>query len=115
MWRGCLIYFRKMTRKIKTRITVKDGTAELKILVFHPMESGLRKDAVTKKLIPRHFIDILTIEHNGAPVLEAHLSRSVSRNPFLHFKIPNVKNGDKFKIDWHDNFGEYGTIETEVT
>ena len=103
-----------MSRKIKTRITIEDGTAELKMLVFHPMESGLRKDAVTKELIPRHFIDILTIEQNGVPVLEAHLSRSVSRNPFLHFKIPNVKKGDKFKIDWRDNFGETGTIETEV-
>ncbi len=103
-----------MKNKIKTRVTLKGKIADLKMLIFHPMESGLRKDSVTKKLIPRHFIEILTIELNETLVIESHLSRSVSRNPFLHFKLKNVVVGDKIKISWHDNFDQTGKIETVV-
>ena len=97
-----------MTSKIKTRVTLNENIADLKMMIFHPMESGLRKDAVTKTLIPRHFITTLDIALNGNPLLVTHLSRSVSRNPFLHFKIKNAKSGDTITISWKDNKGEKG-------
>ena len=103
-----------MTDKIKTRVTLKGDLVDLKMLIFHPMESGLRKDSVTKKLIPRHFIDKLEIRLNGKIVMETHLSRSVSRNPFLHFRLKDTASGDKIEISWTDNKGESDKTETTV-
>ncbi len=41
---------------IKVRAKVKKGEAKVKCLISHPMETGLRKDKKTGKLIPAHFI-----------------------------------------------------------
>ncbi len=103
-----------MADKIRTRVTLSGGILDLKMLIFHPMESGLRKDAVTKKLIPRHFIDRLEIKLNEKLVMETHLSRSVSRNPFLHFRLKNTNSGDIIKISWTDNMGDSGKTEAKV-
>ena len=103
-----------MADKIRTRVTLDGGILDLKMLIFHPMESGLRKEAVTKELIPRHFIDRLEIKLNEKLVMETHLSRSVSRNPFLHFRLKNTNSGDVIKISWTDKMGESGKTETKV-
>tara|TARA_B100000575_G_scaffold225300_1_gene185834 strand:- start:256 stop:570 length:315 start_codon:yes stop_codon:yes gene_type:complete len=103
-----------MSNKIKTRISLEKKTAQLRMMVFHPMESGLRKDPVSKKLIERHFINVVNIKKNDTVVVEAHLSRSVSRNPFLHFTVYDVEVGDKFLISWKDNFGDSGKTEIVV-
>ena len=103
-----------MADPMRMRITRKDDVADVKMLIFHPMETGYRKNPATGEIVPKHFIKTVQAMHNGETVLEVQWSRSVSRNPFLHFRLRNAKAGDKVTIAWQDNFGESGGGEATV-
>lgn len=45
-----------MADTIKMRITLEGDTAFVKVLMPHPMETGLRTDPKTNELVPKHFI-----------------------------------------------------------
>ena len=45
-----------MANSIKIRAKLKGDTTQVKCLMTHPMETGLRKDSKTGKMIPAHFI-----------------------------------------------------------
>ena len=76
-----------MAKSIKVRAKVKGGVTVVKTLINHTMETGLRKDKQTSKMITAHFIQEVTCEHNGKNVLTAHWGISVSKNPYLFFKF----------------------------
>lgn len=101
-------------KSIRIRAKVKRGVTEVKTLISHPMETGLRKNKKTGKKIPAHFIQDVTCEHNGKQVLEANWGVAVSKNPYLAFKFSGGKKGDKIKISWADNKGKSDTAEAKV-
>jgi sulfur-oxidizing protein SoxZ len=103
-----------MARETKIRTRNQEGAVEVLVLVNHPMETGLRKDKATGKVIPAHFIQELVVELNGKPMAIASMGIGVSENPLLGFRSKVAKNGDKLKISWKDNKGETGTAETVV-
>ncbi|MFV1992269.1 MAG: thiosulfate oxidation carrier complex protein SoxZ [Acidiferrobacterales bacterium] len=103
-----------MARKMKVRTRTQDGMVEVLVLVNHPMETGLRKDKKTKKVIPAHWIQTMILMHNGKLAAEANLGIAVSEDPLLGFRLPKAKNGDKIQITWKDNKGESGKISAVV-
>jgi len=103
-----------MAKSIKVRAKAKGDEVTVKALFSHPMETGLRKDKKTGKIIPAHFIQEVTAENNGTNVLTALWSGSISKNPYLSFKYTGGKAGDKIKLTWLDNTGESDSIESEV-
>lgn len=103
-----------MANSIKVRAKVKKGVAEVKCLINHPMETGLRKDKKTGNKIPAHFIQEVNCEHGGKTVLNAQWSGAISKNPFLSFKFSGVKSGDTIKISWVDNKGESDSTEAQI-
>ena len=103
-----------MQEPMRMRIIRKGDVADVKMLIFHPMETGYRKSPVDGEIIPKHFIQTLQAKHNGELVLEVEWSRSVSRNPFLQFRLLGVKAGDKVTVAWQDNFGETGGGEATI-
>ncbi|MFC1773779.1 thiosulfate oxidation carrier complex protein SoxZ [Pseudomonadota bacterium] len=100
---------------IKARAKMSDGVTTVKALVKHPMETGLRKDKKSGKLIPAHFIQEVVCEHNGTKVMTALWGAAVSKNPYLSFKFTGAKAGDNLKISWVDNKGESDSTETKVS
>ena len=94
-----------MAKKWKVRAQVKGDVTTLKALITHPMETGLRKDKKTGKKIPAHFIQKLTVEHNGKNVLDADWGAAISANPYLSMKFKGAASGDSVKISWNDNTG----------
>ena len=102
----------KKTHKIRARM--KDGAAQIKLLLQHPMETGNRKDPVTGIKVPRHFIREFSCLHNGTEVLSADWGWGVSRNPYLSFRIQGARPGDLIALAWVDNKGVSGTAETRV-
>ncbi|MFQ5644411.1 MAG: thiosulfate oxidation carrier complex protein SoxZ [Thiogranum sp.] len=100
---------------IKIRAKVSDGITTVKALVKHPMETGQRKDKKTGKLIPAHFIQEVTCEHNGNAVMTALWGPAVSKNPYLSFKFKGAGKGDTLKLSWVDNKGEKDSAETQVS
>ncbi len=103
-----------MSNTIKIRAQEKDGTVTVKALIKHPMETGLRKDKKTGQVIPAHFIQEVSCEHNGKNVLTGQWGGAVSTNPYLSFEFKGAKKGDTLKLSWADNKGESDFIETAI-
>ena len=103
-----------MKDTIKLRVRLDGELAQVKCLVSHPMETGLRKDAVTGQLIPRHHITQLTFANTGNTVMVANCSTAVARNPYFDFNVRGVAPGDRFSVTWEDTEGERDSLEIEV-
>jgi sulfur-oxidizing protein SoxZ len=100
---------------IKVRAKVKDGEATIKCLISHPMETGLRKDKKTGKLIPAEFIQEVVCEHGGKTVMNAQWNATISKNPFLSFEFTGAKSGDMIKVSWVDNTGKSDSTEAKMS
>ena len=103
-----------MADPMKIRASAKDGITEVKVLMSHEMETGQRKDAAGKT-IPAWYIQEVTAQLNGKPVMVAYWGPSVAKNPFLQFVIKGAKVGDKVGIAWVDNKGDKRSDEATVT
>ncbi|MBF0255011.1 MAG: thiosulfate oxidation carrier complex protein SoxZ [Gammaproteobacteria bacterium] len=102
-----------MANSMKIRAKSKDGVADVKVLITHPMEGGGRKDPKTGNDIEPHFIQDVVFEVNGKAVITASLSGGVSKNPYLNCKVA-ANAGDTLKVSWTDNKGETDTAEAAV-
>lgn len=102
-----------MSVPIKIRASMAGGAAEVKILMSHPMENGLRKGA-DGKLIPANFIRNVTVTVGGKTYLDAQWGGGVSKDPYLMFRAKGAKSGDKVALAYEDNTGEKGTAEATV-
>ncbi|NOY66604.1 MAG: thiosulfate oxidation carrier complex protein SoxZ [Gammaproteobacteria bacterium] len=103
-----------MAKKWKVRAQLKGGVTTLKALITHPMETGRRKNKKTGKKVPAHFIQNLTVEHNGKNVLNADWGPAISANPYLSIKFKGAVKGDSIKISWSDNKGMSDSNTTKV-
>ena len=99
---------------IKLRAKAKKGTCELKALMKHKMETGLRKNKKTGKKIPAHFIQEVVVKHNGSTIMNADWGGAISTDPYLSCKFKGAKKGDKISLAWTDNKGNSESAETKV-
>jgi len=100
---------------IKMRATLgDDGVTTIKILISHPMDTGLEKDKKTGNLIPAHFIQEVVCEHNGTNVMTAEWGPAISKNPYLSFRFKGAKAGDTVKLNWVDNKGNSDSDEATI-
>jgi sulfur-oxidizing protein SoxZ len=100
---------------IKMRATLgEDGVTTVKVLISHPMDTGLEKDKKTGNLIPAHFIQEVTCEYNGANVMTAEWGPAISKNPYLSFRFKGAKAGDTIKLNWVDNKGNSDSGEIKI-
>jgi sulfur-oxidizing protein SoxZ len=102
-----------MADPMKVRTVLKGDTADVRVLMVHPMETGQRKDT-GGNLVPQHFIQEVTVKLNGKVALEGQISQAVSRNPVVSFRLKGVKAGDKLEIAWLDNKGATSQSETAI-
>ncbi len=103
-----------MAEPMRIRATMAGEVADVKVLMNHPMETGLRKDAKSGQLIPAHYITDVTATVNGTQVLEAGLSGGISKNPYLGFKVKGPKKGDKVVVSWVDNKGDKNSADATI-
>ncbi len=103
-----------MKNKMKIRAWMDKDKTMVKAIIFHPMETGLRKDKKTGKKIPPQYITEVACEHNGKSVLNCMWGPGVSKNPFLSFRFGGAKSGDTLKISWKDNTGNSGSSEAKI-
>lgn len=102
-----------MADPMKIRASLKGEVAEIRILMSHPMESGLRKDAAGNA-VPAHFIQTMMVEVGGKKIIDGQLAGSVSRNPVFGFKMKGAKAGDKVVVNWVDSKGDKRTDEAVI-
>ena len=94
-----------MAEAMKMRATMDGSVADVKVLIQHPMDTGLMKDKKTDKLIPAHFINQVVATLNGKVVMEAQWGVAISQNPFIGLRIKGAKPGDKVGVNAVDNLG----------
>ncbi len=97
-----------MSIKIRMRGKSTGGVAEIKALIKHPMESGVRMDKKTGKPFPAKFINTVEFTVNGVTAIDAQWSGAVSANPYVAVKV-KANSGDEITISLSDNTGEKGT------
>ncbi len=102
-----------MAEPMKIRALLKGDVADIRVLVAHPMETGQRRDAAGS-LVAAHFIQSMTVTHNGKPVYDGQWSQAVSRNPVFAVRIKGARVGDKVVVSWTDNKNDKRTDEVSV-
>jgi sulfur-oxidizing protein SoxZ len=98
---------------IRIRAKLKDGLTEVRVLMPHPMETGLRSDEAGF-LVPAHFITDVQIEAQGRLVFSAKLGLAVAQDPLLFFRFRGAKAGDRITVNWADNLGQRRSGETLI-
>ena len=102
----------EMQNSIKVRKSLRNGNAEIRMLLKHPMDVGRRLK--NGEVIPAHFISRLTCRHGHEIVMQAHWGAGISANPYVAFTLEGVNAGDKITIDWLDNQGNSDSLEVEM-
>lgn len=102
-----------MTEATRIRAQAVGDKAQVRVLMNHDMETGLRKDAAGKP-IPAWYIQEVDVSHNGKLVFSVECGTALSKNPFLVFSVKGAKAGDKVSVAWRDNRGVSRTDEALV-
>ncbi len=102
-----------MSIKIRMRGKSKGGVAEIKALIKHPMETGIRMNKKTGKPYPAKYIDMVEVSVNGTKAVDAQWSGAVSANPYMAVKVAANK-GDEVSVSLKDNQGDKGTASIKV-
>ncbi len=98
-----------MPSTIRVRAVAGGDTTEVQALIQHPMDSGFVKNS-SGKLIPPHYIEILTFEHAGKRVFTAYWGPAVSKDPYIKFSFKGGAKGDALKVSWIDNLGKNDSL-----
>lgn len=99
---------------IKIRTKRKEGFIQIRTLIAHPMETGRNRDKKTGELIATHFIQELTVQHNGKVVASVEMGAGISKDPYFAFMIKGGNPGDKITISWKDNLGNTESAESFI-
>ena len=93
---------------------VKAGDlVQVKTLINHPMESGLRKDD-KGETVPAHFIEEVTVEYGGKTVIKGKWTGAISKNPYFAFTLKAAQSGP-VKVTWKDSKGESFNASADLT
>ena len=103
-----------MSQPIRIRARVRNGTADVTILMPHPMETGLRQDESGNFKAP-HFITRVLVTVTERTVFSARMSFAVSQDPLLNFRLSGALAGERLRVSWTDNLGEVRVGEALIT
>lgn len=102
-----------MASSIRVRAIQNGEVTDVQTLIQHPMDTGLVKDP-KGELIPAHFIQQLTFEHNGKTVFLADWGTAVSKDPYVKFAFKGGAKGDEIKVSWVDNKGATDSLTAKI-
>jgi sulfur-oxidizing protein SoxZ len=90
--------------KLRVRVpeTARKGEIiEIKTLISHPMESGLRRDE-SGNLVPRHILKKFVCTYRNQVVFEADWYPAIATNPYLAFTTVATESGE-LVFTWVDD------------
>jgi sulfur-oxidizing protein SoxZ len=89
--------------RIRAPRTAKAGEiVEIRTLIEHPMETGLRSEA--GKLVERDMLTRMTVRGNGETLLDAEFRNGTSANPY-HVFFLRIDATMELEIVWSDDKG----------
>ena len=91
------------TPRIRAPRSARVGeVVEIRTLMEHPMETGLRQEA--GRAIPRDMLTRMTIRLNGEALLEAEFRNGTAANPF-HVFFLRLERASELEFTWTDETG----------
>lgn len=91
------------TPRIRAPRTARAGeVVEIRTLIEHPMETGLRQDG--GRAVPRDLLTRLVVRVNGEVALQAELRNGTSANPY-HVFFLRIDRTSELDFTWTDERG----------
>ena len=84
---------------------------EIRTLIEHPMETGLRQDGGRAQ--PRDMLTRLLVRMDGETVLEAEFRNGTSANPY-HVFFVRLERTSSFEFTWTDERGRVARAQARV-
>jgi sulfur-oxidizing protein SoxZ len=101
--------------RVKVPKTAKVGDiVEIKTMIKHKMETGLRKNKKTGEKIPRKIINAFSVTFNGKEVFGATIYPTTSANPYFAFNFKVPGSGDMV-FTWTEDGGKTFTAKKTIT
>jgi sulfur-oxidizing protein SoxZ len=98
---------------IRIRARRSGDMADVRALITHPMETGLRVDA-SGRAVPAHYVTEVIASIGGRTVFNTQLSIAVSRDPLIAFRVRGVSAGQTLRVAWTDNRGNTRADEVAI-
>jgi sulfur-oxidizing protein SoxZ len=86
---------------------------QVRTLIDHEMETGLRHDSSGNK-IPRRIVNKFTCRYNDVVVFSVDLHEAVAANPYLAFYVRAAESG-RLHFTWEEDGGAVSTLEKPIT
>lgn len=106
-----------MTRPLATpRIRIprsarRGEVIEIRTLMEHPMETGLRHEGAA--LVPRDMLARMMVRMNGETVLAVDFHNGTAANPY-HVFFVRLERSSSFDFTWTDEAGRVARVEARV-
>jgi len=85
------------------RTATKGEIFQVKALISHQMETGLRRDG-EGEVIPRKIINKFVCRYNGVDVFAVNLHEAVAANPYFEFYLRATDSG-RLDFIWQEDGG----------
>jgi sulfur-oxidizing protein SoxZ len=99
--------------KLDKKQAKKGDLVEVKALVSHVMETGLRKDA-SGNTIARKILNKFSCTVNGKEVFSVDFEPAISANPYIQFRFRALESGPVV-LTWTDDDGTKIVGEESIT
>jgi sulfur-oxidizing protein SoxZ len=94
-------------------VVAKGEVFQVRALVNHLMETGLRRDRAGA-IIPRNIVNTFVCRYNGAVVFSVDLHEAVAANPYFSFHLRATESG-VLQFNWKADDGNVATLENPLT
>ena len=85
---------------------------EIRLLIEHPMETGLRQEG--GRTVPRDLLNRVTVRVNGEVALQAELRNGTAANPY-HVFFLRLDRTSELDFTWTDERGRSARATARVT
>jgi sulfur-oxidizing protein SoxZ len=101
------------TPRIRAPRSARAGEAvEIRTLIEHPMETGLRHEGA--RVLPRDLLNRMVVRVNGEVALQAELRNGTSANPY-HVFFLRLERTSEVEFTWTDERGRSARASTRIT
>jgi sulfur-oxidizing protein SoxZ len=104
---------RKSLIKVKPKKYKNGDIVKVSFMIMHDMETGLRKDKKTKKLVPIDYISELKFEFGGNTFTTMKVWETLSVNPVVSTYM-KVDGKGKLKVTYTESNGATGSKTKKI-
>lgn len=104
---------RKSLIKIKPKKYADGEVVQVSFMVMHPMETGMRKDEKTGKIVPAQYINSVKFDYNGKVITTMNVWESLSANPVFTTYM-KIDGAGEFRVTFTENTGEVNETSKKI-